>query len=138
LTVALDTSVVVAFMNRRDDNHERIVAWMETIAEDLATTPLIVAEIDHLVSRGGGADAAAAFYEDLIGGAYLVEWWPEAVRETVQAARKNRGTGLADASLIALSARLGTARIATLDERHFRVVRPLTGEAAFTLLPADA
>jgi uncharacterized protein len=134
LTVALDTSVVVAFMNRRDDDHERIVAWMETIAEDLATTPLIVAEIDHLVSRGGGADAAAAFYEDLIGGAYLVEWWPE----TVQAARKTPGTGLADASLIALSARLGTARIATLDERHFRVVRPLTGEAAFTLLPADA
>ncbi len=133
----LDTSVVVAFMNRRDDDHERVVAWMETTGEDLATTPLIVAEIDHLVSRAGGTDAAAAFYEDLIGGAYLVEWWPEAVRETVEAARKNPGTGLADASLIALAARLGTTRIATLDERHFRVVRPLSGEAAFTLLPAD-
>ncbi len=138
MTIVLDTSVVVAFMNRRDDDHERVVGWMETTGEDFATTPLIVAEIDHLVSRGGGADAAAAFYEDLIGGAYLVEWWAEAVRETVEAARKNPGTGLADASLIALSARLGTARIATLDERHFRVVRPLTGEASFTLLPADA
>ena len=138
MTIVLDTSVVVAFMNRRDDDHERIVAWMETTGEDLATTPLIVAEIDHLVSRGGGEDAAAAFYDDLTGGAYLVEWWPEAVSETVEAARKNPGTGLADASLIALSARLGTARIATLDERHFRVARPLTGDAAFTLLPADA
>ncbi len=137
MTIVLDTSVVVAFMNRRDDDHERVVAWMETTGEDLATTPLIVAEIDHLVSRAGGTDAAAAFYEDLIGGAYLVEWWPEAVRETVEAARKNPGTGLADASLIALAARLGTTRIATLDERHFRVVRPLSGEAAFTLLPAD-
>lgn len=138
MTTVLDTSVVVAFMNRRDDDHERVAAWMETTGEDLATTPLIVAEIDHLVSRGGGEDAAAAFYDDLSGGAYLVEWWPEAVRETVQAARKNPGTGLADASLLALAARLGTARIATLDERHFRVVRPLSGEAAFTLLPADA
>ena len=136
MTIVLDTSVVVAFMNRRDDDHERIVAWMETTGEDLATTPLIVAEIDHLVSRGG-EDAAAAFYDDLTGGAYLVEWWPEAVSETVEAARKNPGTGLADASLLALAARLGTARIATLDERHFRVVFPLTGEAAFTLLPAD-
>ena len=110
---------------------------METTAEDLATTPLIVPEIDHLVSRGG-EDAAAAFYEDLTGGAYLVEWWPEAVSETVEAAGKNPGLGLADASLLALAARLETTRIATLDELHFRVVRPLTGEAAFTLLPADA
>jgi hypothetical protein len=26
---------------------------------------------------------------------------------------------------------------ATLDERHLRVVRPLTGEAVFALLPTD-
>lgn len=136
----LDTSVVVAFMNRRDDDHERVAAWMETAEEDLVTTPLVVAEIDHLVTRGGGQTAALAFYEDLAAGAYLVEWWSEAVSETVDAARKQRalGLGLADGSLLALAARLQTTRIATLDERHFRVIRPLTGEAAFALLPADA
>jgi uncharacterized protein len=137
LTAVLDTSVVVAFMNRRDDDHERVVTWIETTGEDLVTTPLVVAEIDHLVSRGG-ADAAHAFYEDLAAGAYPVEWWPEAVDEIVEAARDNPDIGLADASLLALAARLETTRIATLDERHFRAVRPLTGEAAFTLLPADA
>ena len=136
--IALDTSVVVAFMNRRDDDHERVVAWMETVGEELLTTPLIVAEIDHLVSRGGGPSAALAFYEDLASGAYAVEWWTEAMVETVAAARKCPDVGLADASLVALAARLGTTRVATLDERHFRTVRPLTGEAAFTLLPADA
>lgn len=136
--IVLDTSVVVAFMNRRDDDHERVAAWMETVGEDLLTTPLIVVEIDHLVSRGGGPDAARAFYEDLASGAYLVEWWPEAVAETVTAARKYRDIGLADASLIAPAARLGTTRVATLDERHFRAVRPLTGEAAFALLPTDS
>jgi uncharacterized protein len=99
---------------------------------------LIVAEIDHLVSRFGGPDAALAFYEDLISGAYLVEWWPEAVSETVMAARKHDYIGLADASLVSLAARLGTTRVATLDERHFRAVSPLTGEPAFALLPADA
>lgn len=71
-------------------------------------------------------------------GAYVVEWWPEAMAETVEVAREYPDIGLADASLISLSARLGTTRVATLDERHFRVVRPLTGEAAFALLPADA
>ncbi|CAN5854789.1 hypothetical protein BH23ACT11_BH23ACT11_30850 [soil metagenome] len=135
--IVLDTSVVVAFMNQRDHDHERVALWMETVEEHLFTTPLIVAEIDHLVSRSGGPDAARAFYDDLESGAYLVEWWPEAVVEIVAAARKHEGIGLADASLIALAAWFETTRVATLDERHFRAVRPLTGEAAFTLLPAD-
>ena len=136
--IVLDTSVVVAFMNRRDGDHERVAAWMETVGEDLFTTPLIVAEIAHLVSRDGGTDAALAFYEDLASGAYGVEWWPEAVIETVKVAREYRDIGLADASLVSLAARLGTTLVATLDERHFRNSPPLTGEAAFTLLPADA
>lgn len=135
--IVLDTSVAVAFMNRLDDEHERVVPWMEAVGEDLFTTPLIVAEIDHLVSRGGGPDAASAFYEDLESGAYVVEWWPEAMAETVNAARRHPDIGLADASLLALAARLGTVRVATLDERHFRAVRPLTAEAAFVLLPTD-
>jgi predicted nucleic acid-binding protein len=135
--IVLDTSVAVAFMNRRDDDHERVAGWMEAVEEDLFTTPLIVAEVDHLVSRGGGPDAALAFFEDLASGAYVVEWWPEAVMETVTAARQYQDIGLADASLLALAARLETVRLATLDERHFRAVRPLTGEAAFVLLPAD-
>lgn len=136
--IVVDTSMVVAFMNRRDDDHERVASWMDTVEEHLFTTPLIVAEIDHLISRNGGPDAAEAFYEDLMSGAYVVEWWPEAMAETVEVAREYPDIGLADASLISLSARLGTTRVATLDERHFRVVRPLTGEAAFALLPADA
>ena len=136
--IVLDTSVAVAFMNRRDDDYERVAAWMDAVEEDLFTTPLIVAEVDHLVSRSGGSDAALAFYEDLASGAYAVEWWPEAMTETLSAARKHRDIGLADASLLALASRLNTLRIATLDERHFRAVRPLTGEAAFVLLPADA
>jgi predicted nucleic acid-binding protein len=111
---------------------------MDTVGEDLFTTPLVIAEIDYLVSQIGGSEAALAFHEDLASGAYLVEWWPEAVLETVKAAREHRGIGLADASLLTLAARLQTTRVATLDERHFRVVGPLTGEAAFMLLPADA
>jgi predicted nucleic acid-binding protein len=68
----------------------------------------------------------------------VVEWWPEAILETVTAAEKHQDIGLTDASLLVLAARFETIRLATLDERHFRAVPPLTGEAAFTLLPADA
>jgi len=42
--------------------------------------------------------------------------------------------GTADASVIAVAERLGVATVATLDQRHFRVVRPRHVEA-LTLLP---
>jgi hypothetical protein len=48
------------------------------------------------------------------------------------------GLDSTDASVVALAARLGTARIASFDERHFRVARPLSGRPAFMLVPADA
>src|SRR5674536_357914 len=46
------------------------------------------------------------------------------------------GIGLADASLVVLAARTATRSLLTLDERHFRAVRPQQG-GAFRLLPAD-
>ena len=45
------------------------------------------------------------------------------------------GIGLADASIVVIAA-AKTTRMLTLDERRFRTMRPLWGEA-FTLLPAD-
>jgi len=46
------------------------------------------------------------------------------------------GLGLADCALVALAERHRTTRILSFDERHFRAVTPLEGEA-FTILPAD-
>lgn len=50
---------------------------------------------------------------------------------------ESRSAGLAEASLVVLADRLGTVRIATLDERHFRAVRLLSGAGAFHVLPKD-
>jgi uncharacterized protein len=108
--------------------------------DELCTTPLVLAELDHLVSRQGGSMAARALYKDFEDGAYSVEWWRSALRQTIAAARRYESLklGLADASLIALAAHLSTTRIATLDERHFRAARPLTGRSrSFTILPSD-
>lgn len=44
------------------------------------------------------------------------------------------GLGLVDASVVAVAERLGITQIATLDHRHFRVVRPRHIDA-FELLP---
>ena len=45
--------------------------------------------------------------------------------------------GLADLSIVVVAARARCTRLLTFDERRFRAIRPLYGDA-FTLLPADA
>ena len=50
---------------------------------------------------------------------------------------KDLDLGLADAAVIATAERLGIRTILTVDERDFRAVRTVKGEA-FRLLPADA
>ncbi len=138
--IIIDTSVILAFMNAKDRYHDAVSSWLDAADDDLATTPLIVAETDHLVAARGGRDALTALRADLAAGAYLVEWWRGAIGTAVEIAERYAGTGLgfADASLVALAARHTTIEVATLDERHFRAVQPLTAEPAFRLLPADA
>ena len=140
MAIALDTSVVYARMDRNDADHASVSAWIDQQDDELVTTPLAVAEMDYLLTRIGGAPAVAALRSDLKAGTYGVEWWPGAMVESLAVADRHESMrlGLVDASLVALAARLSTTRIATLDERHFRVLEPLTGEPAFVLLPADA
>ena len=86
--IVVDTSVVLAFMDRRDADHELVRDWMETVEDELTTTPLVVAELDHLVFRQGGAPAAKALREDLDGGAYAVECGSSAIHDTVAVAQR--------------------------------------------------
>jgi uncharacterized protein len=138
--IVLDTSVALAFMDRRDTDHDLVREWMDVIEDELVTTPLVLAELDHLVSRQGGALANKALRDDFKQGAYQLEWWPSALRETIDVAERwaSMELGLADASLVTLAARVKTIEIATLDERHFRAVRPMHDQdGAFKLLPYD-
>ncbi len=137
--IVIDTSAILAFMNATDAHHELVRAWLEDENDDLVTTPLIIAEVDHLVATRGGRAAQRALHADLLAGAYVIDWWPGAIATAVRVAEQyaDSALGLADASLVALAERLATVRIATLDERHFRAVRPLAAGDAFRLLPMD-
>jgi predicted nucleic acid-binding protein len=137
--IVLDSSFFLALLDRGDANHGAAAGWYAKTHEELATTPLVLAEVDSLAGRGGPVPRDA-FRRDLAGGAYAVDWWAAATVETVEVAQRyaQLGVSLTDASLVALAARLHTTRIATFDDRHFRAVKPLRHGAAFSLLPADA
>ncbi len=137
--IVVDTSAIIAYMNSADRDHGDVAEWLGAEPDDLTTTPLIVAEADHLARARGGASATKGLRADLVAGAYIVDWWPEALAASVRVAERYADTGLdlADASLVVLAQRCETVAIATLDERHFRAVRPLAGGGAFRLLPRD-
>jgi predicted nucleic acid-binding protein len=68
-----------------------------------------------------------------------VNWWDDAAVQAAEIAEQyaDLGVSLADASLVALAARMQTTEITSFDERHFRAIRPLWGPDAFRLLPLD-
>jgi uncharacterized protein len=136
VTVVLDSSVVVALYDRADENHAAARSWAELLDEDLVTSPLAIAEMDHIVSSHGGGAAQSALWTDLERGVFAARWWADALSQTLAVARSYPFAGLADASLVALAALLRTNRIATFDD-HFRSMTAPDGEA-FVLLPADA
>jgi predicted nucleic acid-binding protein len=137
--IVVDSSVILALLDADDRRHAETAAWYAGAKDDLATTPFILAEVDYLAPRAGGR-AQREFRQDLVAGAYRLEWSPGSIGAVVVTAETYRdlGVSLADASLVHLAARLETTSIATFDERHFRAIKPLSGEPAFTLLPADS
>lgn len=136
--IVLDASVVIAYFNAAERSHGRVAEWLETLEEQLVTTPLVLAELDYVLARRAGPTALDALWADLEDGVYEVRWWADALATTIGAARAAPiPIGLADASLVALAAHVRTTRIATLDEAHFRRLEPLGEATAFALLPAD-
>jgi predicted nucleic acid-binding protein len=137
--ILADASVIFALLDRADERHDVTRAWYERAQPALTTVPLVLAEVDFLAASLGGQGMRAAFQRDVIADAYRVSWWDDAAAQAAEIAQQyaDLGVSLADASLVALAARLQTIEIATFDERHFRAVRPLWGGDAFRLLPLD-
>jgi predicted nucleic acid-binding protein len=137
--ILLDTSGLYAALNDRQPQHERAKDALEAHEGPLFMSPFVLAEVDYLVADRAGVDAELALLRCVAEGAYvLVPFSRESVAEARGIIEQYRdlGIGLADASIVVMSRILGTNRVLTLDERHFRAMTTPDG-AAFTLIPAD-
>jgi uncharacterized protein len=139
VAIVLDTSVVVALVVADEPDHEQVRQWIFDVDDELVTTPLVLAEIDHVVERRASWLVLTRVWQDFERGAYQIRWWADALQETLRIVRAEHrlNLGIVDASLVALAERLGTDRVATLDHRHFRTLTLRSGKH-FTVLPADA
>lgn len=98
---------------------------------------MVVAEVSYLVGTYLGAAAEADFFTMLQSDRFRVEQLvaEDVVRITDLVQRySDLALGGTDASVVAAAERLGFDEVATLDHRHFTVVRPSHVDA-FTLLP---
>jgi predicted nucleic acid-binding protein len=137
--IVLDTSGLLAAVDSSQRRHESSRRALESDPGPLLLSPLVLAELDYLLSTRVGIDAEMLLLGQVADGAYQLEnFGPEDVRAASELIERYRklGIGLADASVMVIAARAGTNRVLTLDERHFRALRPLRGRA-FRLLPKD-
>jgi len=98
---------------------------------------LVITEVAYLIAARLGTNAEVRFLGDLAAGAFAVE--PVGPSDWLRIAElvsryRDLPLGTVDASVIATAERLCIQEVATVDRRHFSVVRPRHA-AAFVLLP---
>jgi len=133
----VDAGPLYASVDRRDAHHEACIDLLSRHAGLLLVPELVIAEVTHLLSKWLGSEPEVRFLADLASGTFATE--PVHPSEWTRIAElvwryRDLGLGTVDASLVAAAERLGITDVATLDRRHFGVVRPRHVER-FTLLP---
>jgi predicted nucleic acid-binding protein len=134
-TVA-DTGVVYAAFDARDPNHPACASLLSAGPAVVIPAPVIV-EVDWIACSRGHPKATSTLLASVLDGSLLVASLDAEdyarIRHLVEL-YSDLPLGVVDASVVVTAERLEQDTIATLDRRHFSVVRPLHVDA-FTLVP---
>jgi predicted nucleic acid-binding protein len=135
--VIVDTSALLAYFDANEPDHDAVANVIEESDEPLVVSPFVVAELDYLVATRVGVDAELAVLGELSSGAWDLASVGASELElasTVIKKYRDQHIGVADASIVVLANSHRTRTIATLDRRHFTVLRPIAG-GRFAVLP---
>ncbi|MDX6262173.1 MAG: uncharacterized protein QOH84_3861 [Kribbellaceae bacterium] len=138
--IVVDTGPLVAAAISSDINHRRCVdlfASLRMANERLVIPPFVVTEVCYLLAREKGAKSEEAFVRSLAADDFVIA--PVTSSGLERAADlvgqyADLPLGFVDASVVALAEQLELQEIATLDRRHFSIIRPQHVDS-FTLLP---
>ncbi|MEV0224160.1 PIN domain-containing protein [Streptomyces sp. NPDC050704] len=143
--VVADTNTLYRLFTPKDPRHSAHRAALARVGH-LVVSPMVLTELDYLLTERVGPKASMNALDFIAGQVESRRFEvPEAaphlrgamaVMRGYEDAGGGKGVGLADAMNVVLAAAFQTIDIFTTD-RHFRMMRPLTGEAAFRLLPDD-
>ena len=133
----VDTSALLAYFDVNEPDHDAVSRVIEGSDEALVVSPYVVAELDYLVATRVGVDAELEALRELASGAWELAGFgvPDLERAaSVIKKYRDQQIGAADASNVVLADRYQTRTIATLDRRHFTVLRPIGG-GRFAVVP---
>lgn len=135
--IVIDTGPVIANANRTDEHHQRCARLLQDFPGPLLLPQPLLTEIGYMLATHAGVKAEADFLRDVADGPYdLVSVTATEVNRAADLVEKyaNLPLGTADAFVVAIAEKYNVVNIATLDRRHFTVVRP-SHVPAFNLLP---
>jgi predicted nucleic acid-binding protein len=135
VALILDTGPLVALVDASDPEHERCANLLQEAVEPRVVLVCVLVEVEYVL-RPWPQAFAALLTEFAAGALELLDLpvrWLLRAGELLERYR-DLPLGLVDATVIAATEMLGETKVATLDQRHFSVVRP-AHTAALTLLP---
>ena len=137
MALILDTGPLYASLDRSDADHARCRALLETAGELLVIPSPVLVEVDHFIRRELHPGIRLALLDDIRAGAYAVENLMASDYERIRQLcdrYADADIGFVDAAVLAIVERLEEPKLATLDHRHFSVLRPRHRDA-LELLP---
>jgi len=139
VALILDTGPLYASLDRSDADHVSCRRLIEDAGEPLVIPAPVLVEVDYWIRSRLHAGVLTALLDDVIAGAYFVDGLqPEDYRRVRELCDRyaDADIGFVDACVLAVVERWNEPKLATLDERHFRALRPRHVEA-LRLLPLD-
>lgn len=140
MALILDTGPLYASLDRTDADHPACRALIEDAQEPLLVPSPVLVEVDYWIHERLHVGVLGALLDDIAAGAYQVE---DLVTDDYRRIRElcdryaDADLGFVDGAVLAVVERFGEEKLVTLDERHFRTVRPRHVDA-LRLLPVDA
>lgn len=137
MALVLDTGPLYASIDRSDDDHTRCRRLIEQSSEPLVVPAPVLVEMDYLIQRSLHAGVLVALLDDIVGGAYDVAEVTMADHRRISELcdrYADSDIGYVDAAVFAIVERLNEPKLATLDRRHFSMMRPRHVES-LQLLP---
>jgi predicted nucleic acid-binding protein len=138
--IVCDTGPLVAAALSNDVDHAacvRLFNDMHAAGRDLLVPATVTAEVGYLLAREAGSRVESLFLRSLAEGDFAAMDLTAADYARMAELVDRYGDlplGTTDASVIAVAERLKLTDVATLDRRHFSVVRP-SHVNSLTLLP---
>lgn len=137
MALVADTGPLLAALDVNDRDHGPCRDLLATTTEAIVVPAPVVVELEWMITSRVGRDEFDEFLDDVERGAVRIESLSAQDYARVRVLLRQYGDlplGFVDASVVAVCERLGERKVATLDQRHFKVVRPAHA-ASLRLLP---